>query len=66
LLKTSVFQSGFAGGQVSDERWRRFLEKRHYTGTTRIMNRAGEEVTVYAAAVAEILPGVHVAALVAT
>jgi PAS domain S-box-containing protein len=65
LLKTSVFQSGFAGGQVSDERWRHFLANRQYTGTTQIINRAGEEVTVHAAAVAEILPGLHVAALVA-
>jgi PAS domain S-box-containing protein len=65
LLKTSVFQSGFAGGQVSNERWRRFLANRQFTGTTRFINRAGEEVTVHAAAVAEILPGVHVAALVA-
>jgi PAS domain S-box-containing protein len=65
LLNTSVFQSGFAGGQVSDERWRSFLANRHYAGTTTITNRAGEDVTVHAAAVAEILPGVHVAALVA-
>ena len=65
LLTTSVFQSGFGGGHVSDERWRGFLTNRHYTGTTTITNRAGEDVTVYAAAVAEILPGFHLAAFAA-
>jgi PAS domain S-box-containing protein len=64
LLNTSVFQSGFAGGQVSDERWQHFLANRHYDGTTTITNRAGEDVMVHAAAVAAILPGVHVAAVV--
>ena len=29
LLTTSVFQSGFAGGHLSDEGWRGFLTKRH-------------------------------------
>ena len=61
LLTTSVFQAGFAGGHVSDERWRGFLANRQYAGTTTITNRAGEDVTVHAAAV-EIMPGFHVAA----
>ena len=52
LLTTSVFQAGFAGGHVSDERWRGFLANRQYAGTTTITNRAGEDVTVHAAAVA--------------
>jgi PAS domain S-box-containing protein len=66
LLNTSVFQSGFAGGQISDERWQSFLTNRQFAGTTTITNRTGDDVTVYAAAVAEILPGVHVAAFAAT
>jgi PAS domain S-box-containing protein len=65
LLSGSVFHASFAGGQVSDERWRGFLANRQYTGTTTITNRAGEDVTVHAAAVAEIMPGVHVAAFAA-
>jgi PAS domain S-box-containing protein len=63
LLNTSVFQSGFARGQLSDHRWQRFLTNRHYAGTTTITHRSGDDLTVHAAAVAEILPGVHVAAL---
>jgi CheY-like chemotaxis protein len=66
LLTTSVFQEGFAGAHVSAERWRDFLAHRQYAGTITITNRAGEDVTVYAAAVAEIMPGVHVAAFAAT
>jgi PAS domain S-box-containing protein len=62
LLTTSVFQAGFAGGRVSHERWRGFLANRHYAGITTITNRAGADVPVHAAAVAEILPGLHVAA----
>jgi PAS domain S-box-containing protein len=65
LLTTSVFQAGFAGGHVSDERWRGFLANRQYAGTTTITNRAGEDVTIYAAAEAEIMPGFHVAAFAA-
>jgi PAS domain S-box-containing protein len=65
LLTTSVFQAEFAGGWMSDGRWRDFLVKRQYAGTTTITTRAGEDVTVYAAAAAEILPGFHVAAVVA-
>lgn len=63
LLHTSVFQPGFAGGRVSDARWQLFLINRHFTGTTTITTRAGKDITVHAAAVAEILPGVHLAAL---
>jgi PAS domain S-box-containing protein len=65
LLTTSVFQAQFAGGQMSDARWRGFLANRQYTGITTITNRAGEHVTVHAAAVAEIMPGFHVAAFAA-
>jgi PAS domain S-box-containing protein len=65
LLNGSMFHANFAGGQVSDQRWRGFLANQEYTGTTTITNRAGEDVTVHAAAVAEIMPGVHVAAFAA-
>jgi PAS domain S-box-containing protein len=65
LLTTSVFQVDVAGGRVSDERWRRFLANQQYAGTTTITTQAGEDVTVHVAAVAEILPGVHVAAVAA-
>jgi PAS domain S-box-containing protein len=65
LLTTSVFEAECAGGLMSDARWRGFLASRQYAGTTTITNRAGEHVTVYAAAVAEIMPGVHVAAFAA-
>jgi PAS domain S-box-containing protein len=61
LLTTSVFQAGFDGGHVSDERWRGFLANRQYAWTTTITNRAGVDVPVHAAAV-EIMPGLHVAA----
>lgn len=64
LLTTPVFQAGFDGGHVSDERWRGFLANRQYAWTTTITNRAGENVTVHAAAV-EIMPGLHVAAFAA-
>jgi PAS domain S-box-containing protein len=60
LLTPSVFQKGFAG-HVSDERWRGFLANREYAGTATITNRAGEDVTVHAAAV-DIMPGFHLAA----
>jgi PAS domain S-box-containing protein len=65
LLTASVFHTGFAGGHVSNERWRGFLALRQYAGTTTITNRAGEDVIVHAAAAAEIMPGFHVAALMA-
>ncbi len=65
LLTTSVLQEGFAGAQVPVERWHDFLAHRQYAGTITITNRAGEDVTVYAAAVAEIMPGFHVAAFAA-
>jgi PAS domain S-box-containing protein len=66
LLTTSVFQAGFAGGRVSSERWRAFLTNRQYAGTTTITNRAGEDVAVHAAAVADLIRGFHVAAFAAT
>jgi PAS domain S-box-containing protein len=65
LLAASVFHARFADGHMSDDRWRGFLANRQYAGTTTITNRAGEQVTVHAAAVAEVMPGFHVAALVA-
>ena len=65
LLTASVFHVAFANGQVSSDRWRNFLELRQYSGTTTITNQAGEHVIVHAAAAAEIMPGVHLAALVA-
>jgi PAS domain S-box-containing protein len=65
LLSSSIFEQGFAGGKVSGKHWRGFLAHGHYEGTTTITNRAGEDVTVHAAAVAEIMPGVHVAAVAA-
>jgi len=61
LMTTSVFQAGFDGGHVSDERWRGFLTNRHFAWTTTITNPAGEDVAVHAAAV-EIMPGFHLAA----
>ena len=65
LLTTSVLQEGVAGAHLSDERWRDFLAHRQYSGTITITNRSGEDVTVHAAAVAEIMPGFHVAAFAA-
>ena len=61
LMTTSVFQAGFDGGHVSDERWRGFLANPHHAWTTTITNPAGEDVTVHAAAV-EVMPGFHLAA----
>jgi PAS domain S-box-containing protein len=65
LLTTSMMHDGFAAGHVSDELWRSVLANRPYAGTTTITTREGEDVPVHAAAVAEILPGLHVAAFVA-
>jgi PAS domain S-box-containing protein len=65
LLSASIFDTAFADGHVSDERWRLFLANRQYAGTTTITNGAGGDVMVHAAAVAEILPGFHVAAFAA-
>jgi PAS domain S-box-containing protein len=65
LLTGSVFEVDFAGSDASDERWWGFLGNGQYAGTTTITNRAGENVTVHAAAVAEIMPGIHVAAFAA-
>jgi hypothetical protein len=64
-LTSSVFDSGFAGGRLSDGRWRGLLATRHYAGTTTITTR-GEDLQVHAAAVAEILPGVDLAAFAAS
>jgi two-component system cell cycle response regulator DivK len=65
LLTIPVFQAVFAGGNVSHERWQGFVANRQYAGTTTITNRAGEDVTVHATAVAEIMPGFHIAAFAA-
>jgi PAS domain S-box-containing protein len=62
LLTIPVFQAVFASGDVSHESWRSFVANRQYAGTTTITNRAGEDVTVHATAVAEIMPGFHIAA----
>jgi CheY-like chemotaxis protein len=66
LLTSSVFQAVFGSGEMSGARWRDFILNEPHTGTTTIKNHAGADVTVHAAAVAEILPGVHVAAFSAT
>ena len=58
LLTTSVFQAAFG---CEDD----FLADRHDAGTTTITTRAGEDVMVHAATVAEIMPGFHVAAFAA-
>jgi PAS domain S-box-containing protein len=65
LLSRSVFETGFVPGHVSDARWQRFLVNRHSPGMTTITTRAGKDVAVHAACVAEILPGFHVAAFAA-
>jgi hypothetical protein len=56
----------FAAGDLSETRWRGFVQAEHHTGTTTMTNHAGEEVTVCAATVADILPGFHVAAFAVT
>jgi PAS domain S-box-containing protein len=66
LLTTSVFQALFAAGDLSETRWRGFVQAEHHTDITTMTNHAGEDVTVYAATVADILPGIHVAAFAAT
>jgi hypothetical protein len=65
LLTTPVFDSGCAGGHLFDKGWRDFLAARHYAGTTTITTRSGEDLQVHAAAMAEIMPGVHLAAFAA-
>ena len=65
LLAATVFDASFAGGQVSGARWQGFLARQQYTGTTTLTTRAGADLAVHAAAMAEILPGVHVAVLAA-
>jgi CheY-like chemotaxis protein len=64
-LRTSLGEAGLAGGPLSDAGWRGVLAARPEAGTTTITTLAGEQLPVHAAAVAEILPGVHVAAFAA-
>jgi PAS domain S-box-containing protein len=66
LLTTSVFEAVFAGAPMSDELWRELLAHRQYAGTTTLTNQFGEDMTVCAAAMAEIMPGFHVAAFAAS
>ena len=56
LLTRSVFEIGFVRGHVSDARWRGLLANRQSAGMTTITTRAGEDVAVHAASVAEISP----------
>jgi PAS domain S-box-containing protein len=65
LLTKLVFQIGFVRGHQADARWGGFLANRQDAGITTITNRAGEDVAVHAAGVAEILPGFHIAAFAA-
>ena len=65
LLSRSVFEIGFVPGHVSDARWRRLLANRQSPGVFTITTRTGKDIAVHAASVAEILPGVHVAAFAA-
>jgi CheY-like chemotaxis protein len=58
LLTTSLFETAF--GCKAD-----FVGNRHDAGPTTITTRGGEDVMVHAAAMAEILPGIHVAAFAA-
>jgi hypothetical protein len=62
LLSRPIVEIEFVPGHVSDVRWRGFLASRQSLGMTTITTRAGEDVVVHAASVAQILPGVHVAA----
>ena len=64
-LRTSVCTAGVPGGPLSDVRWRGVLATEHDGGTMSITTRAGERLPVHAVAVAELLPGVHVAAFAA-
>ena len=64
MLK-AVFQSTFDGGHLSDADWEEFLERREYVGIATITTQGGEQVTVHAAVLAGVMPGVHVAALAA-
>jgi len=62
LLTTSVLDDGVGRREGADELWRAVLANRPYEGTTTITTHAGDGVAVHAAAVAAVLPGVHVAA----
>jgi PAS domain S-box-containing protein len=64
LLRASVFHARFARGRVSAARWHDFLQRRHFAGTTTITTHEGEDLPVHAAALAVILPGVYVAAVI--
>jgi CheY-like chemotaxis protein len=64
-LRTSVCHAGVPGGPLSDARWRGVLAAEHEGGTMSITTRAGGRLPVHAVAVAELLPGVHVAAFAA-
>ena len=64
-LRTSVCTAGVPGGPLSDVRWPGVLATEHDGGTMSITTRAGERLPVHAVAVAELLPGVHVAAFAA-
>ena len=65
LLSRSVFEIGFVRGDESDAGWPGCLGTPQSPGMTSITTRTGEDLAVHAAMVAEILPGVHVAAFAA-
>ena len=62
LRTTVVFEAAFAGVPAADGCWRDFVAMRQTRGTTTITTRTGEAVRVYASGLAEVMPGVHVAA----
>jgi PAS domain S-box-containing protein len=65
LLTKSLFEIGFVRELVSGAQRRGFPADRPFRGTATIVTQAGDNVAVHAAAVAEILPGFHVAAFAA-
>ena len=65
LLTDSVFESVFPDVHLASVPGLDLLEPAESVGTTTIVNHAGEHVTVYAAAVKEIMPGIRVAAVAA-
>jgi len=65
LLTTSVLNDGVGRREGANELWRAVLANRPYEGTTTITTHAGDGLAVHAAAVAAVLPGVHVAAFAA-
>ena len=58
LRTTAVLHAAFAHGDD-------FLADRHQAGTTTITTRAGQDVVVHTATLAEVMPGFHVAAFAA-